>query len=206
LIRANYFSTCGGVTANVEDVWPEPALPWLRSRADAEHDGDTPFCATSPQYRWTEVWGAREFLDIVNRTYAALVRPLPLGGASLLRDVRVLSRSASGRVAEVEIDTDVGPLVVRGDSTRRVLLRPARSVGAGGPGTLLRSSFFKIALVRDRSGLPLAVVATGAGFGHGVGMCQWGALEMSRRGYAYRRILEHYFAGVRLAPASELPN
>jgi stage II sporulation protein D len=203
-IRANYFSTCGGVTANVEDVWPESALPWLRSRTDSEKEGDTPFCANSPQFRWTEIWGVQEFLDIVNRTYPALVHPLPLGGASVLRDVRVLSRTESGRVAELEIDTDIGPLSVRGDSTRRVLLRPSRSTGAGGPGTLLRSSFFKIALVRDRAGGAVAVVATGAGFGHGVGMCQWGALEMSRRGYDFRRILEHYFAGVRVVPATEI--
>jgi len=85
-----------------------------------------------------------------------------------------------------------------------VLLRPARSTGAGGPGTLLRSSFFKIALVRDGDGRPEAVVATGAGFGHGVGMCQWGALGMARQGQGFRAILEHYFAGVRVIPAADL--
>ncbi len=204
LIRANYFSTCGGVTANVEDVWPEPPLPWLRSRPDSGREGEEPYCSKSPQYRWTEIWGAREFLDIVNRTYPALVAPLPLGGATRLDDVRVLSRSASGRVAEVEIDTDVGPLILKGDSTRRALLRPARSTGAGGPGTILRSSLFKIALVRDGAGEPVAVVATGAGFGHGVGMCQWGALEMARRGRGFREILEHYFTGIRVIPTADL--
>jgi len=204
LIRANYFSTCGGVTANVEDVWPEPALPWLRSRPDSRREGEEAYCSASPQFRWTEIWGAQEFLDLVNRTYPALVAPLPLGGATRLVDVRVRSRSASGRVAELEIETDVGLLVVRGDSARRVLLRPARSTGAGGPGTLLRSSFFKVALVRDGDGRPEAVVATGAGFGHGVGMCQWGALGMARQGRDFRAILEHYFAGVRVIPAADL--
>jgi stage II sporulation protein D len=204
LIRANYSSTCGGVTANVEDVWPEPALPWLRSRPDAEREGGEPYCAKSPQFRWTEIWDVPEFLAIVNRTYPALVAPLPLGGATRLKDVRVLSRSASGRVAELEIDTDIGPLILRGDSARRVLLRPARSIGAGGPGTLLRSSLFKIGLVRDGAGEPVAVVATGAGFGHGVGLCQWGALEMARRGRGFREILEHYFTGIRVIPVAEL--
>jgi len=145
-----------------------------------------------------------ELVAIVNRTYPKLIHPLPPGGISRLDDVRVASRSPSGRVAELALETDLGTLTVHGDSTRRVLLRPAASKGAGGGGTLLRSSFFKIALVRDSAGRPLAVVATGAGYGHGVGMCQWGALEMARRGFDFRKILEHYFQGVRISDAREM--
>ncbi|HKA25493.1 MAG TPA: hypothetical protein VKF80_10975, partial [Candidatus Eisenbacteria bacterium] len=57
--------------------------------------------------------------------------------------------------------------------------------------------------VRGRDGVPIAVVATGAGYGHGVGLCQWGALEMARRGNDFRKILGHYFAGIEVKPASE---
>jgi stage II sporulation protein D (peptidoglycan lytic transglycosylase) len=203
LIRANYFSTCGGVTANVEDVWPESPLPWLRSTLDADRDGDTAYCAASPQFRWTEIWSVPEFLDIVNRTYPRFIGPLPEGGARRLDGVRVTARSPSGRVAELIIDTDIGPLPVHGDSTRRVLVRPASSQGAGGGGTMLRSSLFKIGMVRGRDGFPIAVVATGAGYGHGVGLCQWGALEMARRGHDFRQILGHYFAGIEIKPAGE---
>lgn len=203
LIRANYFSTCGGVTANVEDVWPESPLAWLRSRSDVDGKDGKAYCAASPQFRWTEIWSVDEFVAIVNRAYPQVIHPLPRP-IRRLDGVRVGSRSASGRVAELILETDVGTLTAHGDSTRRVLLRPAGSTGAGGGGGLLRSSLFKIALVRDRAGLPLAVVATGAGFGHGVGMCQWGALEMARRGHGFRDILEHYFAGVRIRPASEI--
>ena len=60
---------------------------------------------------------------------------------------------------------------------------------------MLRSSLFKIDVVRE-GGMPIAVVATGAGYGHGVGLCQWGALEMARRGNDFRSILGHYFAGI----------
>ncbi|HEV8479429.1 MAG TPA: SpoIID/LytB domain-containing protein [Candidatus Eisenbacteria bacterium] len=203
LIRANYFSTCGGVTANVEDVWPESPLPWLRSTLDADHEGDTAYCAASPQFRWTEIWSVPEFLDIVNRNYPRFIGALPPGGAHRLDGVRVTARSPSGRVAELVIDTDIGPLPVHGDSTRRVLVRPASSQGAGGGGTLLRSSLFKIGIVRARDGVPIAVVATGAGYGHGVGLCQWGALEMARRGRDFHQILGHYFAGIEIKPANE---
>jgi len=204
LIRANYFSTCGGVTANVEDVWPEPALPWLRSTLDADDANDTPYCARSPVFRWTEIWSVPEFLDIVNRNFPRWIGPLPLGGASVLKGVRVTSRTPSGRVGELIIDTDIGPLAVHGDSTRRVLTRPANSQGQGGGGTMLRSSLFKIELRRGSDGAPIAVVATGAGYGHGVGLCQWGALEMARRGRNFENILEHYFAGIEIRRAQDL--
>jgi stage II sporulation protein D len=202
LIRANYFSTCGGVTANVEDVWPEPPLPWLRSVPD-ERDGHTAFCSTSPQFRWTEIWDVPEFLRTVNRTFPALIGPIRRP-ATRLEGIRVRTRSSSGRVGELVIETDAGNLVVHGDSTRRVLLRPSRSTGAGGGGGLLRSSLFKIEVVRNGAGRATAVVATGAGFGHGVGMCQWGALEMSRRGYDFRTILGHYFRGTTVRNAEDL--
>ena len=38
----------------------------------------------------------------------------------------------------------------------------------------------------------------GKGFGHGVGLCQWGAIEQSQKGIDYKRILEHYFPGTEL--------
>jgi stage II sporulation protein D len=52
--------------------------------------------------------------------------------------------------------------------------------------------------------VPIAVVATGAGYGHGVGLCQWGALEMARRGRDFENILKHYFAGIEIRRASDL--
>jgi stage II sporulation protein D len=155
-------------------------------------------------FRWTEVWSVPEFLDVVNRNYPRWIGPLPLGGASRLKGVRVVSRTPSGRVGELVIDTDIGPLTVHGDSTRRVLTRPAASQGQGGGGTMLRSSLFKIEMERGSDGVPIAVVATGAGYGHGVGLCQWGALEMARRGRNFENILEHYFAGIEIRRASDL--
>jgi stage II sporulation protein D len=196
-MRANYFSTCGGVTANIEDVWPEPPLPWLRSVADHAGDGGTDFCKISGQYRWTEIWEPQEFLDIINRTFPEYRGKLPRA-ARRLDDVRVESRSPSGRVARLIISADVGELTVRGDLVRRVLARPKRSVGVGGPGGILRSAFFKISVVRSSDGTPYAVVASGAGYGHGVGMCQMGAIAMARQGYDYRNILHHYYTDIEI--------
>jgi stage II sporulation protein D len=59
---------------------------------------------------------------------------------------------------------------------------------------ILRSSLFKIAVRRDPvTGRALEVLASGAGSGHGVGLCQTGALGMARRGAKAREILGHYY-------------
>ena len=49
---------------------------------------------------------------------------------------------------------------------------------------------------RDREGLPTSFQLTGAGWGHGAGLCQIGALGMALRGYEAEQIVRHYFAGV----------
>jgi stage II sporulation protein D len=48
------------------------------------------------------------------------------------------------------------------------------------------------------------LVAVGRGFGHGIGMSQWGALAMAQRGDSYAAILRHYYRGTQLRPYSEL--
>lgn len=196
-IRANYSSTCGGITSNIEDVWPEPPLPWLRSVADRPRDGGEDFCQISGQYRWTDIWEAQEFLDIINRTIPERIQKMNRP-ARRLDDVRVESRSPSGRIARLVISTDAGEFTVRGDRVRWILTRPRRSVGVGGPGGILRSAFFKIAAVRSGDGTPYAVVASGGGYGHAVGMCQMGAIGMARRGYDYGQILHHYYSDVEI--------
>ncbi len=196
-IRANYFSTCGGVTANIEDVWPDPPLAWLRSIPDRPREGGEDYCSISPQYRWTEIWEVAEFLEILNRTYSTVIAATD-GRARVLRDVRVESRSPSGRVARLLVDTDAGEFPMYGDLVRRVLLRPKRSRGAGGPGAILRSALFKIGVARTADGTPFAVMASGAGYGHGVGMCQMGAIAMARQGYGFREILQHYYQGIEI--------
>src|SRR5206468_3795665 len=58
-IRANYCSTCGGITAEVWEAWPAEPLGYLVSLRDHGPIGD--YCSASPQFRWREVWSAAEF-------------------------------------------------------------------------------------------------------------------------------------------------
>ncbi len=190
-IRANYFSTCGGATVNVEDIWPDPPFPWLRQVEDGPA-GDA-WCKNSPHFRWVERWSGDEVLADLNRygPEQAGLSP-PAGGWRKLEDVRVASRTPSGRVRELVYDTERGSVTVLADKTRFVLRRP-ESAGGG----ILRSSLFKVG-VRKSHGRVVEVVASGGGNGHGAGMCQVGALAQSRAGRTYDQILHFYYTGIDL--------
>ncbi len=98
-----------------------------------------------------------------------------------LRDLVVTARTESGRVATLE---------VRGSSQVARLFGPSLRSFAGGLD--LRSKLFDIRSVPD------GFAFVGSGYGHGVGMSQWGARALAERGETYRRILERFYPGTRL--------
>ena len=198
-IRANYCSTCGGISAEVWEAWPTDSRPYLRSVRD-QGVGAGDHCALSPQYRWREEWSAGGFLATIARYAPTQGVALPAGGLGELRDVQVLVRSRSGRVWMLSVTTTTGEVRIPAYSLRQVLHRPnGNGNGNGtGNGAILRSNLFKIGVRRDAAGQALAVVASGAGSGHGVGLCQTGALAMARHGAAADRILGHYYPGTSL--------
>jgi len=189
-IRALYSSACGGRTANVEDVWPWPWTSYLRSVLDADGPDAKPYCSISANFRWREEWDMAGFIATI-RQYGPAEGYNLAGLKGNLLDVRIKTRSRSGRVQELAITTTEGDWILRGDRIRWVIRRPGQSA-------ILRSSFFKIGVVRDSGGKPLKVVASGAGNGHGIGLCQWGAMGMARSGKGYRAILSHYYEDTHL--------
>lgn len=70
----------------------------------------------------------------------------------------------------------------------------ARLVLRTGDGSILRSANFNLQVTRNGTRI-VALVAEGSGAGHGVGMCQWGALGRARAGFSYQDILSAYFPG-----------
>ena len=190
-IRANYCSTCGGVSAEVWEAWPAAALPYLKSRRDGRHGSE--YCESSPQHRWRERWSEEEFLDNLERFGPALNLRLPSGGLGDLVDVRVEARSLSGRVWRLLVRTTTGDVTIPSYAIRGVLRR------GGNPGAILRSTLFKIDVRRHpATGRAMEVLASGAGSGHGVGLCQTGALGMARAGAKAEEILEHYYPHIAL--------
>ena len=104
-----------------------------------------------------------------------------------LLDLRVRGRTAEGRVDVLEITCDAGIYRVRGDQTRRVL------VPADGRPSMLRSAWFELDVEAGRT-----VTARGRGWGHGLGMCQMGALGRAEAGQDVAGILLAYYPGARL--------
>jgi stage II sporulation protein D len=190
-IRANYCSTCGGITAEVWEAWPADPLPYLASRRDREAGGD--HCVQSPHHRWREEWPVKELESNLARFGPTFGVPLPEGGVGGILDAQVLSRSRSGRVWRLQLRTTTGDIEIPAYVMRQVLRR------AGNPNAILRSNLFKVDVRRDRAtGHAVSVIASGAGSGHGVGLCQTGALGMARVGRTGEEILRRYYTGIDL--------
>lgn len=191
-IRANYSSTCGGISSEVWEAWSTPPLDYLVSHLD-RHSGAADFCAASPHYRWLEEWAPAELASNLTRFAPAQGVPLPAGGVGEIVDVEVRSRSRSGRVWRLAVITSTGVIEIPAYALRQVLRRP------GNPNAILRSNLFKTDVRRDpRTRRILSIVVSGAGSGHGVGLCQTGALGMARAGKTGEAMLEHYYPGVEL--------
>ncbi len=213
-IEAFYSATCGGCTARVEDVWPRPARPYLRNRLDSPAAGSEPFCAGAKYYRWEVSWGGGELERVLQRTlpeyldfmstpnrsaWAGRQFSPRAGGADARRPGRLLGlavreRAACGRITRLDVETDAGTYHVRGDRVRWVLAPP------GGQPAILYSALFGLAVDVGRDGRPHRVTARGRGYGHGVGLCQEGAIAMARRGFTCGQILAHYYPGALLTP------
>lgn len=184
IIDAFFHSTCGFSTAGVEEAFSTArARPYLRPVSDANGKGH--YCDISPRFRWREEWDGQKLRTIFTRTLPAV---MPLGGDGLqpITDVQVSRTTRSGRVAELRIVFERGDVRIPGGNVRSVL-RPEAD-------RTLSSNAFQLTVTKD-GGRVSRLVAAGAGSGHGVGMCQWGAVGRARAGQDYRRILSTYFPG-----------
>jgi stage II sporulation protein D len=192
-IRANYCSTCGGITAEVWEAWPTPPLAYLASHRDREGEHSADHCTMSPQYRWREEWPVKEFASNLALYGPSFGVPMPARGVGEIVDVQVPQRSRSGRVWRLDVRTTTGEIEIPAYVCRQVLRR------AGIRAAILRSNLFKVDVRRDKAtGRAYSVVASGAGSGHGVGLCQTGALGMARAGKTGEEILHSYYTGIDL--------
>lgn len=195
VVDAPYSSSCGGETAAPDEVWRVAATSaYLRRVSDRiPGSADRYFCDIAPRFSWTRTFTAAE-LDQAARAY--LRQYAEEGGRSVshVRGLSVESRTPSGRVARTVFLTDAGVQTVRGNDVRSVL----RTVG----GEILNSTYFSVSSETARDGSLVRVVLRGNGYGHGVGMCQWGAIGRARAGQTARAILAAYYPGTSVGPAS----
>lgn len=186
LIDAFFHSTCGGRTAEGTEVYRGADRPYLRSVRDQD-DGGRTWCGISPRFRWQERWTGEALARTLRETLPVAGAPAGLAGSVI--DVRVVDRTPTGRVAQLELVGETTSYTVSGPVARLVL--------RANDGSQLRSATFNLQVGRE-GGRIVQLVAEGAGAGHGVGMCQWGALGRSRAGIPYGDILSAYFPGTQI--------
>jgi stage II sporulation protein D len=177
VVRAPYSSTCGGTTAAPAEVWVGSGEPWLRRVSDVDSTG-RPWCAASPRFTWERSFD-------VPALSGAIARHLRRTRVPVIQSVRAESTTASGRVGMLALDAAGETIRLRGNDMR-FALRDAS-------GAILNSTYFSVATAADGK-----IIFRGRGNGHGVGMCQWGAIGRARAGHDARRILAAYFPGTSL--------
>ncbi|BCS33934.2 hypothetical protein TBR22_A31620 [Luteitalea sp. TBR-22] len=170
-IEAVFHAHCGGHTSAAVEVWRTAGAPYLRGVED-------PYCVREQSGDWS----SRLELEAVR---AALNRRPRTEVGDRLDGVQVLRRDAGGRVVELVLSGARSPVVTAEDFRLAV-------IAAAGVRSL-RSTRFEVA----RHGT--ALVFTGRGSGHGVGLCQVGLLGRLRAGQTVAQVLGAYYAGVDLS-------
>jgi stage II sporulation protein D len=169
LIQAVYFSSSGGHTADNEDVWnAKRPIPYLRGKKD-------PYDTQSPHHTWSTAVDRPALLRILTRRHGQSIRGFTIG-----------KRSEDGRVKTINLLESGGGRHEMNANAFRLALNQSID------GARLKSTWFDA----RRSGNQY--VFDGRGFGHGVGLSQWGAHAMADQGKSYRDILRFYYTDVSL--------
>jgi len=189
-ILAYYSSTCGGRTAAIEDSWPWRApLPYLKSVSDQIPGTNEYYCSTSNRFRWTTRWTRDELVRVLGETLKAHTANAALVVGSV-GGVALVGRNGSNR-ATVDVTADGRTHRLRADSLRWVL-RPQV-----GPALLNSSRLDDVRSEMDGAELA-SLEISGGGWGHGIGMCQVGAMGRARAGQSFDEILRAYYRGVEI--------
>lgn len=212
LCDARFSKCCGGVFEEFENCWEPRHYVYLRARLDAEDEEQFPdlrrednavkwikgrpdaFCNTSDKailsqvlnnydqettdfYRW-EVRYTREELSKLVRERSGI----DFGD---IIDLQPVERGTSGRLVRLRFVGTKRTMVIGKELEIRRTLSPSH----------LYSSAFIVERhdIDPSTGVPAAITLRGAGWGHGVGLCQIGAAVMGAEGYGYEQILGHYF-------------
>lgn len=208
---ARYYKACGGVTERFDSCWADSNPGYLQPVADTFPQRGLPdltrddnarewilgtpeaFCNTTDRqvlsqvlnnydqettdfYRWELQYSQTELAGLLARK----------SGVDFGQVVQLepLKRGASGRITELRIVGTLRTVVVGKELEIRKWLSESH----------LYSSAFVVDAVYDEPGIPSGFILRGAGWGHGVGLCQIGAAVMGEKGFDYQQILTHYFS------------
>ena len=216
---ARYSKCCGGAVEEFQYCWENIKKPYLQALPDALPD-TTPlpdltdeavarqwilsspdaFCNTTDQkvlsqvlndfdqettdfYRWSQTYSQAEVKQL-------LEEKLEVQFGNII-DLVPLSRGKSGRIYRLKIVGKERTLIIGKELEIRRALSKSH----------LYSSAFIVEKTDIKDGVPQKFIIKGAGWGHGVGLCQIGAAMMGKQGYRYEEILLHYYKGAEITKA-----
>ncbi len=185
---ARFSKCCGGRMELFSTCWEDRDYPYLRPLPDTPEckEGGDVFCDTKDEkilsqvlndydletrdfYRWTVEYSREDVSDLVRRRSG-----IDFG---TIRDLVPIERGPSGRLKRLKVIGDRRTMTIGKELIIRRWLSDSH----------LKSSAFEVRWAGDK------LVLDGAGWGHGVGLCQIGAAVMASRGYTFDRILLHYY-------------
>lgn len=179
LISAYYHSTCGGYTDDIAEVWDKADAPYLR----AVHDSG--YCSWSKYYGWKESYTGKQLKLMIEQYLSSMRgRQISIGD---ITDIYVRAKTPGGRISDLAVKTAQGKYTFGKDKIRWVIKRSSN------PELILQSARFKIETDHDSKGRLIRADFSGGGYGHGVGMCQCGAIGMARKGWEFADILTYYY-------------
>ena len=208
---ARFSKCCGGAMEEFQYCWDDTPKPYLKGIGDTPEatipdltveenarqwilSSPKSFCNTTDKrilsqvlndydqettdfYRWCVSYTQEELSKLVEKKLGA--------GLGTITDMRPLKRGTSGRICELRITGTKKTIVVG----KELEIRRALS----------ESHLYSSAFVVEKQGDTFTLI--GAGWGHGVGLCQIGAAVMGDKGYAYDEILRHYYPGAEIEKA-----
>lgn len=208
---ARFSKCCGGAMEEFQYCWDDTPKPYLKGIGDTPEEtipdltveenarqwilsSPESFCNTTDKrilsqvlndydqettdfYRWRVSYTQEELSKLVEKKLGV--------GLGTITDMRPLKRGTSGRICELRITGTKKTIVVG----KELEIRRALS----------ESHLYSSAFVVEKQGDTFTLI--GAGWGHGVGLCQIGAAVMGDKGYAYDEILRHYYPGAEIEKA-----
>ena len=203
LVQSYYSAHCGGFSAGADETWGLPDKTYLQSRADDASEKPAPFTSDKDFLEWynkepasycgSAPAGAKAFSSTKHARWQTRVEITDIEkklkeikvSIGKIQKIEVLTRGASFRATTVRITGSTGHY----DIAREL---PIRRFFGG-----LKSALF-VMIPETSGGSVQSVTFYGAGFGHGVGLCQTGAIGMAQRGATSDEILRHYFPGIQI--------
>ena len=216
---ARYSKCCGGAVEEFQYCWENIKKPYLQALPDTMPDTTSlpnltneavarqwilsspdAFCNTTDQkvlsqvlndfdqettdfYRWSQTYSQAEVKQL-------LEEKLEVQFGDII-DLVPLERGKSGRIYRLKIVGKERTLIIGKELEIRRALSKSH----------LYSSAFIVEKADIKDGVPQKFIIKGAGWGHGVGLCQIGAAMMGKQGYRYEEILLHYYKGAEITKA-----